>query len=287
MAKDDPWKNIFPDKNTEYIIVLDNGDILTGYIVEYINHPEYGEGIKFKTAIGVAEIYNYQIESIKTREDNYRHGHRIFLLPTADPIGDNHFIGSFELLFIYIGAGIADIFSITAGRSVIPGISASQQLSVINIKATLYDETFDEIKRHLSLAVGGNLGFANSSNRLIHLYGVGTFKLKRTSVSASVFYKAGSADYYRINFYNEIIDMNYEDGSFGIGMGIDSRFSDIHGLHFIGELWNSNVSKPTHTGVLLGLRLCNSNFSADFGLAFFTQPFIAPFTSFVWTPFKY
>jgi hypothetical protein len=286
-ANEDPWKNIFPDKSTEYIIVLDNGDILTGYIDEYINSPELGEGIKFKTSIGIAEIFNSQIKTIKTNEENYRHGHRVFLLPTADPIGSNHFIGSFELLFLYMGAGIGDIFSITAGRSIVPGIASSQQLSVLNLKATLFEETFDTIKRKLSLAVGGNLGFVNSNNRMIHYYGTGTFKLSKTSITAAIFYKAGSQDYNKLVFYDNVVDMYYENGSFGIGMGIDTRFGDTHGLHFIGELWNSNVAKPTHTGVLLGLRLCNSNFSADFGLAFFTQPFVAPFTSFVWTPFNY
>jgi hypothetical protein len=68
-------------------------------------------------------------------------------------------------------------------------------------------------------------------------------------------------------------------------MGIDTEISGRHGLHFIGELWNSDVNQPTNSGVLLGLRLFNSGFSADFGVAFFMQPFVAPFASFVITPF--
>jgi hypothetical protein len=100
-----------------------------------------------------------------------------------------------------------------------------------------------------------------------------------------MFYKAGSDDYYKVRMGANSIDMNYADGSFGLGIGIDSRFSSMHDLHFIGELWNSDVTRPTHSAVMLGLRLCSSNFSADFGLSFFTQPFVAPFCSFVWTPF--
>eukprot|EP00825_Cyclidium_porcatum_P048823 TRINITY_DN8308_c0_g1_i4.p2 TRINITY_DN8308_c0_g1~~TRINITY_DN8308_c0_g1_i4.p2 ORF type:complete len:108 (+),score=33.52 TRINITY_DN8308_c0_g1_i4:3-326(+) len=35
---------------------------------------------------------------------------------------------------------------------------------------------------------------------------------------------------------------------------------------FLGELWNNNIAKMTNTALLGGLRVCNSNFSADFGI---------------------
>jgi hypothetical protein len=50
-------------------------------------------------------------------------------------------------------------------------------------------------------------------------------------------------------------------------------------------LWNSDITKPSNSGILLGFRIGNSNVSADFGLAIFTTPYFIPFTSFVWTPF--
>jgi hypothetical protein len=114
---------------------------------------------------------------------------------------------------------------------------------------------------------------------------VATAALSRTSLTAAIFYKGGSKDIYRIRMANNALDLTYGDGAFGLGLGLDTKLSRMHDLHFIGELWNSDATKPTNTGVLLGLRLCNSSFSADFGLSFFTQPFIAPFCSFVWTPF--
>jgi hypothetical protein len=77
----------------------------------------------------------------------------------------------------------------------------------------------------------------------------------------------------------------YEDGSFGLALGVDTHLSAWKDVRIIGELWNSNISKPTDTGVLLGVRLGNTKFSADFGLALFTSPFLLPFTSFSWTPF--
>ena len=98
---------------------------------------EEGEGIKFSTEIGTATIYEDQILEIKKVKNYYRQDHRIYLLPTANPIGNNHFIGNFELLMFYAGAGISDIVSITAGRTFMPSIRSDQQLSVANAKVTL------------------------------------------------------------------------------------------------------------------------------------------------------
>jgi hypothetical protein len=284
-AEEGMLDNILPNKNLIYIIKLHNGDILSGYVVEMVNHPDEGEGIKFSTEMGTATIYESQIEIIKPYFDYYKHNHRIFLQPTAEPIGSNHFVGNFELLFFYAGAGIYDIVSITAGRSMIPAIRSDQQLNVLNTKFTVLEMPLNSPARKLSFALGANLGFVNHDNRMIHYYGVGTFSMTRSVFSAIMFYKAGSDDYYKVRMGANSIDMNYADGSFGLGIGIDSRFSSMHDLHFIGELWNSDVTRPTHSAVMLGLRLCSSNFSADFGLSFFTQPFVAPFCSFVWTPF--
>ena len=88
-----------------------------------------------------------------------------------------------------------------------------------------------------------------------------------------------------VKFDDNTINMKYENGNVGIALGLDTRIGSSRTLHFIGELWNSNITKPTNTAVLLGLRLAGQSVSADFGLAFFTQPFAAPFMSFVFTPF--
>jgi hypothetical protein len=272
-------------KANEYIIRLKNGDILTGYVVGAMSDEKQGRGIKFKTELGTAVVFVSQIEEITRRKKIYRHKHRVFLLPTAEPIGSDHFIGMFEMLFLYAGGGIGDIVSITAGRSIVPGIDSRQQLTELNTKVTVYNTDFTSMEGGMSFAVGGNLAFVNHNNRMIHGYGVATFRGFKSLITGAIFYKAGSKDYYRIDFANNAVDMNYADGSFGIGLGLDTRFTRWHGVHFIGELWNNDFTRPTNTGVLLGLRLCNTNFSADFGLSFFTQPLVAPFASFVWTPF--
>lgn len=285
LSADDLLKGILPDSEHKIVLRLKNGDVISGFVVEMVNSPEDGEGIKVKTILGTATIFAKEIIEVRAEEEYYRHSHRIFLLPTAEPIGDNHYIGDFEMLFLYGGFGIYDWVSVTAGRSLIPGIMSSEQISLFNVKVSLLNEEFPQVARRISFAIGTNVSFINNANRMVHYYGVGTVLLSRTSLSASVFYKAGSKDYYRAYMGNNAIDIRYPDGSFGIGLGLDTKISRMHDLHFIGELWNSDVTRPTNTGVLLGLRLCNSTFSSDFGLAFFTQPFVAPFFSFVWTPF--
>jgi hypothetical protein len=284
-AASEMLKEIKPDRNAVYVVRLNNGDIITGSYIEFVNDPDEGEGVKLRTELGNAIIFANQIIEIRASENLYRHSHRAYILPTAEPIGSNHFIGVWEMLFLYAGAGIGDIVSITAGRSVVPGISSSQQATDINIKATLASMEFESTGRLLTLALGVNYSLVNDANKMIHLYGVGTFSFSRTSLTIATFYKLGSQDFFTAYFGNNAIDVVYPDGAFGIGLGLDSKWSTRHDLHIIGELWNSDVAHPSHTGVLLGLRLANSNFSSDFGLAFFTLPLVAPFVSFTWTPF--
>jgi hypothetical protein len=284
-AKDSIFDDIFLGSDVQYVLRLKNGDLITGYPVEVVQHPQEGEGIRIDTQIGLATIYANQILEIIEKEEYYRHSHRIFLLPTAAPIGNDHFIGAFELMFFYAGAGIGDWLSMTGGRSVVPFLPSEQQVTVGNIKLSMPLFAIDTTGLSFGLAGGINMAFLNHDNRFVHYYGTATINFETTSITGSVFYKAGSEDFYLIDIDNSIYDIIYPDGSFGIGMGIDTEISGRHGLHFIGELWNSDVNQPTNSGVLLGLRLFNSGFSADFGVAFFMQPFVAPFASFVITPF--
>ncbi len=276
---------ILPSKSKIYVITLLNGDMLSGPVVELINDPKEGEGIKVKTEIGTATIFANQIKSIYLKDDYYRHKHRVFLMPTAEPIGSDHFIGSFELLLLYGGFGISDYLSVTAGRSLVPGIASREQFSMINAKVSLFSMDFKSDIQNIALAIGGNLAFINSRNKLSHLYAVTTIRFDRTRVSASIFTKTGANDYYILTAQSNIEDLIYEDGSFGLAAGIDTKIPKWHTMHFIGELWNSNVEKPTNTAIFLGLRHCNERISADFGLALFTQPFVIPFFGFSWTPF--
>lgn len=271
--------------NKVYIFKLKNGDLITGLVLNEVEVDEYGKGVSVETQLGEAVIFYNQIEEHYLEEDYYRHGHRIYFMPTAEPIGDDHFIGNYELLFLQGGFGILDRISVTAGRSIIPTIASKEQITNMNLKFTVLKEEFESMEGNLQLALGSNLAFVNHDNRFIHAYTVATFKRKKSRISLALFSKLGSSDLYQTNFQENIFDINYADGSVGLSIGLDTKFTHWHGVHFIGELWNSNVAKPQNTGVLLGFRIANTEFGADFGLAFFTAPAVAPFFSFVWTPF--
>lgn len=274
----------------EYIVRLTNGDLLTGKFVEEIESAELGRGVKFQTSFGIAPIYLFEIADIRLKERYYRHNHRHILMPTAEPIKDDYFIGIFELAFLYGGFGITDYFSVTAGRTFVPYIGSDNQVSVLNLKGTLLNKTFEtdegEYKGALFMSAGANLSWINDANKLRHYFVNATFKGQTSKLTANLFFKNSGEDLYTFHFGQlGSFDGAYSDGTFGIGLGLEDQFWDWRGVNIMCELWNSDFTKPSNTGVLLGFRLFNSKYSADFGLVFFTAPFAAPYVNFVFTPF--
>lgn len=274
----------------EYVLRLTNGDIITGRFVEEIESEENGKGVKFQTNFGIAPIYLFEIEEIRSNARYNRHHHRHFIMPTAEAIKDDYFVGFFQLAFLYGGAGITDYFSITAGRSFVPYIGNDNQVSVLNFKATFLDKRFENedgvYKGSLLMAAGANLAWVNDANRFRHYYFNSTFKGETSKLTLNLFYKNTGQDLYTFRF-GELgsFDGNYNDGSIGVGLGLEDQFWNWRGVNVMFELWNPDFSRPSNTGVLLGFRLFNSKYSADFGLVFFTVPFAAPFVNFVFTPF--
>ncbi len=277
------YEQLIISEDVEYVFRLINGDLLTGSIIER-SEDEKGYYVRMKTIIGNPIIYEDEVIEIRLFERQYRHSHRVFLLPTAMPISDNHYIGNFELGMFMAGVGITDYVSIIAGRSILPFALPHQQISLANAKISLYNFSLENIDADIFFAAGGNLAYVNDNNRMIHYYGNATYLGEKTSVTAAIFYKAGSQDYAMIRFRNEFLDLVYPDGSFGVGFGLDTKFSHRHDLRFIAEIWNNNINLPSSTLINLGFRLAGTMFSADFGLAFFTEPLAVPFVSFVWTP---
>lgn len=273
-----------PPQDEVYYIRLITAEEYSGVIREIIEDEKNGTVLKVKLIIGTAEIPIKQIAELRPLEKLYRHNHRIFLLPTADPIGDNYFLGNFELLMLYAGAGY-DRFSVTAGRTVIPGISAAEQGTLFNMKATVYSEKNVSMAGGFTLALGANLAWLNNANRMLHFYGNGTFTMTRTRLTMAMFFKQGAEDFFTISggrFGN--FNVQYPNGAIGLALGFDTKFTAMNDVHFICELWNSDLAKPMNAGALLGLRIANTHVSADFGLSVWTAPAIAPFFSFVWTP---
>lgn len=272
-------------EETPYVVRLKNGDMLTGFVavVPALDSADRSS-IKLTTQLGAPTIYLDEIAEITPLDSYYRHKHRHYLLPTGISIKDDHFVGDFEALFFYAGAGITDYVSVTFGRSIAPFIPSSDQLSLLNFKATLYSQEWDTFDGGMDLAVGSNLAFVNHNNRLVHFFTSTSFRLPKSILTGAVFYKTMGKDLYELKFGNERVNLNYPDGSWGLALGLDTRFTQRKDLHFVGEIWNSDITRPTNTGILVGLRLANTTFAADFGISYFTAPFFAPYFSFVWTP---
>jgi hypothetical protein len=274
--------------DVEYLVRLTNGDLLTGKIVEIL--PKVAgtqdESIVLETSLGKLTIFASEISDIHPKRSAYRHTHRAYIMPTAEPIGTNHFVGLWELLFLYGGVGITEYVSITGGRTIVPLISPDEQFTLVNVKITPYQVELDDSGNRLFTCVGGNLALANAANQFWHVYAGATFKSSRTSITGQVFYKVNEPSLYRIRAGNFLdFSARYPSSTIGIGAALDTRISDHNDMHFIGELWNANVLQPSATAILCGLRLNNTSVSMDFGLAIFTQPFVFPFVSFAWTPF--
>lgn len=272
-------------KFTQVVVRLNNGDVFSCEILNYELEDGKVNKVEVATAIGKTKIFADEIAEIVHYQDYNRHSHRIYILPTAEPISGNHFVGNFEILFFYVGFGISDYFSITAGRSVIPTIRSQEQFSVVNAKATLYQQYWDSMEGNMSIALGYNHALVNSDNTVSHLYSAISFRGAKSILTASVFAKIGSKDFYEARFGENFLPFSFENGSIGFAIGLDTRFSSTRDIHFIGELWNSNITKPGSSGLLLGFRIGNTKIAADFGLAVFGSPYFVPFTGFVWTPF--
>lgn len=280
--------DVEPNTDTKYVVRLLNGDIVTGPIIETGNDQD-GFFIKISTQFGRARIYAKEIAWMEYADGEYRHGHRGYLMPTAIPIGNDHFLGDIEIAFLYAGAGIGNVVSITAGRSFIPTVPSADQVSHVNLKVTVAENENGLVEGGKQFyAVGVTGTWLNASNFLGNVYGVATFTGKRTAISTMLFAKVAGESPMQVRFGTLLDSANvyYANGTIGVGLSMDSRFSDAHDLHFVGELWNNDITRPSNTVLYLGLRLANDRIAMDFGMSVFTAPAVVPTVAFAWTPFN-
>lgn len=279
----------------EYIIWLKNGDMFSGTILGFVEltDPELSS-INFETLFGTFRIYEDEIKKIILAEKRISGNHRTFIMPTANPIENNHFIGSYELLSFYGGFGISNWLSVTAGHTLLPSfpsnsntltnnsVEGNSQIALVNCKFSLPKVKFSD-STSVNFALGANLSWLNAQNKMLHIFALSTYNTQDASnVSLCLFYKAGFSEYpMLVNLLNTSFTVNHSDGTFAIGASADIKFSSRKDLSFIGEIWNGNIMHPTHSAILLGLRLSGRNFSSDFGLVFATQKFFLPVVNFV------
>ncbi|GIV54814.1 MAG: hypothetical protein KatS3mg039_1332 [Candidatus Kapaibacterium sp.] len=263
---------------------LTTGDVLRGELLSRAMRDSI-EAIKVRTAVGTATIDLDQVVEIRPLESFYRHAWRTLLMPTAEPIGTNHSILSMELLTLGAGIGVGQIGSILLLRSIVPGIPASHQLSVINAKATLVRADYQQLDGHLSLCVGGNLAWINAPNRLQHVWIAGTFTRVRSRLTVMAFYNLSDRDVYQLNagtFGSAL--MRYTPNAIGFGLGLDVQLPARDDLHVLAELWNSDLARPYQTMVVVGVRLANTALALDAGVGVSSLPLVIPIVAASWTP---
>jgi hypothetical protein len=261
--------------------------MLSGPVVETHTDAE-GAFIRVSSPIGRAKVFAKEIDWIGTRDEHYRHRHRGYIMPTAIPIKNDHFASLVEGVLPYLGVGIGEYVSLTGGRSLIPGIPWGDQVSVINAKVTVAKSTTGIVEEGMQYyALGLNGGWLNDVNFMGHIYGVASWTGKRTQASTLIFGKVAGEDTYTISagdFFSPFA-FSYPNGTIGVGLSLDTRFPEFHDLHFVGELWAYDLTRPQQTMLYLGLRQNNTAVAMDFGLAIVPGPTVFPLVAFAWTPF--
>jgi hypothetical protein len=274
------------EPGVEYYVRLKSGDVMTGLILD-IAIDEKGARVQIATAVADVSMYASDIAWIGTREQAHRSRNRGFVVPTAEPIGRDFYFGVISAAIPTVGFGLFDVGSVVLARSFIPGLSMREQLSLINLKATVYEAENGLVESGRQFyAVGINGTWLNDVNFIGHLYGVGTFTGARSRVSSVVFAKAFGRDDYTVNLgtLGSSFRFPYASGTFGIGLMIDVRFPEFHDLHAMAELWGVDLARPAQSVFVLGLRKVNTSTTFDFGLGLFPGGALAPVINFAYTP---
>jgi hypothetical protein len=323
-----PIKSLRADGKTPYHLRLTSGDLLTGTVAKIItltkSDREAEDGVVLQTVMGDLTIYASEIAEITPRTRIHaggairaivegampnageassgaraavtdglnRHAHRVYIMPTAEPIAANHFVGLWQLVGLYGGVGLGQHLSLTAGRTLIPTLLPNEQITLVNLKATLYSAELDQSGLRGTLALGGNLTLANAENQIWNAYCAMTFSAERTAITALVFAKIGEPSLYSARaqtFFPDGLNFRYDAGSMGLGFGLDTRLTERNDLHFIAELWSPVLAARTASVLALaGIRLCNTTVAMDLcmlGSVRSDAVLIVPTVSFAWTPF--
>lgn len=274
------------DPEVEYYIRLHTGDVYTG-LLSTVAIDGRGAHVSITTSAATTKIYAGDIAWISTRDHAYRARNRGAVLPTAEAIGNDMYVGLTEVVLPTIGFGVFDVGSITLARTLIPGIGMENQLSLVNLKATVHEDVNGLVEGGRQIyAIGFNGTWLNDVNFLGQLYGVATFTGKRARVSTMIFGKVVGKDDYTINTgsLGSSFRFPYANGTMGIGLMIDVRFPEFHDLRVLAELWGANIQRPSQSVFFLGLRSASTAVTYDFGLGLFPGGNLVPVVNFAWNP---
>lgn len=267
------------------VVRLVGGEQLHGELLSFTQRDSL-DALKLRTAVGTATIDLEQIAEICLQERFYRHNHRLLLMPSAEPVRTNHSVMSIGMLSLGVAVGISDIVSVFALRTIVPAIPSSHQVSLINAKATILQAPFQQLDGYLSVAVGGNLAWLNAPNQLQHVWAAATFTRVRSRLTVLTFYNLSTHDVYQIQVGTfGGITMRYASGAVGFGLGLDVQMPARDDLHVLAELWNSDLTRPYQTMVVVGVRLANTAVCLDAGVGISSLPVVVPLAAVSWTPF--
>lgn len=260
----------------KYIVQMNNGDAFRGNLVGYTDTT-----VTVLTEFGRVTIPKSQISSFVSLDGPFKRRPHHFLMPTASPTGPGFFISNYELGFFYGGVGFSNGVTITGGATLIPGIPMASQLLHTGVKFTV------ERNPEFELALGTTTTWLTTDYPYTHIYGVGTFALGTGRYSAMILYRILGKDVARIAVapFGAVDSTEFTvfyTGSLGAAFGFDAPAFGRDDISWIGEIWNNDLTKVQNTASMIGIRVSNEHLSADFGVALFTAPFIAPVTSFTY-----
>jgi hypothetical protein len=261
-----------------YIVQMKSGDSFRGNLTGHTDST-----VTVGTEFGPVTIAKNLVDRFIPLDGPYRKRPLHFLMPSASPAGPGAFVSNYELGFYYVGVGLGYGATITAGATLVPGIPLKHQLYHAGAKFTI------ERSADYEVALGAAYTFLTTEHPYGHIYGVATFPAGTARYSAMILYRATGDDVARIRIApfgsSDTTDVTvYYDGTIGAAFGFDAPAFGRDDMMWVGEIWNNDVSKPQNTVSMLGIRVMNETLSADFGLALFTAPFIAPVFAFTWRP---
>lgn len=258
-----------------YIVLMKSGDSFRGNLLAHTDTT-----VTIRTEFGRVTVRKALVDRFIPLDGPYGRRPLHFLMPSASPTGPGVFLSNYELGFWYLGVGLGNGATITAGATLVPGIPLKHQVYHAGAKITV------DRNEEYELAFGAAYTFITTAHSYGHVYGVATFPVGNARYSAMIIYKATGKDVARIAiapFGGDTTSFSvFYDGSVGAAFGFDAPAFGRDDMMWFGEIWNNDLTKPQNTVSLVGLRLMNEMFSADFGMALFTAPFVAPVVSFSW-----
>ncbi|MBM4179116.1 MAG: hypothetical protein FJ211_07265 [Ignavibacteria bacterium] len=281
-----PLDSFDPDPELIYYVRTTNGDVLSGLSTQ-VKEDGKGHYIELTTINGRIQIYEVNIAWIGLYADSYRADSRGLIIPNAEPIGNDAYIGVTEAVMPTIGFGYTPYLNVVAGRTIIPGIGAENQFSLVNIKSTIYEAENGLVEGGKQFyAVGFNASWVNDVNFIGHIYGAATFTGKRTRLTTLLHWKAVGKEVYTISSGTlaSRFQFPYINGTLGVALMMDVRFPELHDVHLLGELWGADISRPAQSGLFVGLRQTNNQLTYDFGLGLLPRGVLVPIVNFAWTP---